>query len=246
MLLGLLFFISGCGASAQQSVILNISAASSLQESLTEIAQLYMEENHHVEVRLNFAGSNVLKTQVAEGFDVDIFLSAHVDQYTQLQELGMVAKGDPFTKNDVVLISSSESVQSFGDIANEGVRLIFANATVPIGIYTEDILAMVEVDNPGFRAAVEENVISRAENVRQVLTKVSIQEGDAAFVYRTDITEPVQDSVTVIELPEEYQVTSDFYIMLVERNKIQEEAISFYQFILSEAAQQILANHGFQ
>ena len=237
--------LAGCQTNLTQIEFV-VSAASSLQESLTEIASLYMENNPGVNIRLNFAGSNVLQRQIQEGFDVDVFLSAHKIPYTELRDVGLVALGEVFSRNELILVSNSDRVQSLYDIANEDVSLIFANESVPIGRYTAEVIAKVNQNNAGFKDSVINNVVTRADNVRQVLLNVSLGEGDAAFVYRTDIAALDVDNLIVIELPYQYQIITELYLMLIERAEIKKEAIDFYQFILSEYGQEVLRRHGFR
>jgi len=80
--------------------------------------------------------------------------------------------------------------------------------------------------------------------VAQVLLKVKLGEGDGAFVYQTDVWN-AKSSLTVIELPAAYQVTSEFYLALLKEREIKEEARHFYDFILSDTGQEVLAQHGF-
>lgn len=237
--------LTGCQSNSNQ-IELFVSGASSLQESLTEIARLYMKDNPDVNIRLNFAGSNVLQRQIQEGFDVDIFLSAHRIPYIELSNVGLVASGEVFARNELVLVSSSDRVQYFHDIANAGVSLIFANESVPIGIYTAEVISNINQNRSGFKDAVLNNIVTRAENVRQVLLQVSLGEGDAAFVYRTDVTASDSDNLIVIELPYEYQIVTELYLVLIDRDEIKESALDFYQFILSNAGQEVLQYYGFR
>jgi|GEM_PF-1598238 len=237
--------LAGCTTNSNQTELF-VSAASSLQESLTEIANIYMSENPTVNINLNFAGSNVLQRQIQEGFEVDVFLSAHKTPYLELRNVGLVAPGEIFARNELVLVSSSERVQYFYDIANKGVSLIFANESVPIGIYTAEVINAVDQNHAGFKYAVINNVITRGENVRQVLLQVSLGEGEAAFVYRTDAIASDSDNLTVIELPEQYQIINEFYLALVTRGEIKEEARDFFEFVLSTTGQEVLQSHGFK
>lgn len=239
-----MLMMTGCGNA--NSTIIYVSAASSLQESLQEAVVLFNEKHPDVEVRLNFAGSNVLRRQIEEGFGVDVFLSAHFIPFDELDQIGLVAEGQRFVQNSVVLVASDESIRSISDLTNEGVSIILANENVPIGIYSREIIAMVDNSNTGFAEAVLANVVSQGENVRQVLMQVVLQEGDVAFVYRTDITPDVEDEVIIIELPEAYQVTTNIYVALINQENIGDSASLFYEFILSDSSREVFFNHGFR
>jgi len=143
-----ILLLVGCSAPQEE---LYIFAASSLQDSLEEMATLYKKQYPDVSLHFNFAGSNILKGQIIEGFEADLFLSAHVTQYEALVELERVEKGEIFARNQVVLVSSSDAIESFYDLANDGVSLIFANDAVPIGVYTEFILEQVDAIIQGLK-----------------------------------------------------------------------------------------------
>lgn len=246
VLLSTLFLgLTGCQSNTE-TIELNVSAASSLQESVTELAELFMEEHPHVTIRLNFAGSNQLQQQIAEGFPVDVFLSAHLEPVENLVEVHLVKQYVPFTTSPVVLVTSIPEITTIYDLANEYINLIFASENVPIGIYTDLILNHIDLERARFREDVLNNVISRAANVRQALLYVAIGEADATFVYLTDLTDEVLEDVTVIELPQPYQVVGTFYLALIDQEKISDMAHMFYEFVLSNAGQEILSQHGFR
>ena len=240
----LFMLLTGCQVNESPNELF-ISVAASLQESLEELVVLFEEIHPETQVHLNFGGSNVLKRQIVEGFEVDLFLSAHVEQVEELMNLDRVERRDPFARNEVVLVASSEKIQVFEDIANVGVRLIFANEAVPIGVYSQEILTKVEEESPGFKEMTLANVISKEDNVRQVLLKVSLGEGDGAFVYRTDAL-VAENTLKVIELPEAYGVESELYMALLKADEIKAEARDFYEFILEPIGQEVFRKHGFQ
>jgi len=225
---------------------LHVSAAASLQESATELAELFMQAHPQVTIRLNFAGSNQLQQQIVEGLPADLFLSAHVTPYRLLTEAGFVNQGAPFAQTPVILVASTTQINTIYDLANPDTELIFAGAEVPIGIYTDVILNKVDLNQPGFSDAVLANVISRAANVRQALLYVTLGESDATFVYRSDLTAATRDAVQIIELPLEYQEMGTFYLALIEQTDICEMAVKFYDFILSQAGREVLERHGFE
>lgn len=238
------FSLSGCVSTGSENYIV-ISAASSLQESLEELVRLYKKETPQINFRLNFGGSHILKQQIIEGFKVDLFLSAHVDYFEQLVELGFVEQGQVFAQNEVVLITNNNYIQRVEDLTNENLRLIFAHKYVPIGSYTQDILNKINKNQPGFKESVLSNVISKEENVRQVLLKISLGEGDAGFVYKTDAL-IADNSIRFIELPEEYKLVTELYISLLKRGERNIDAYNFYNFVLGEIGQEVLSRYGFK
>ena len=83
-----LCMVSALGASAfaeaEEPVELVVFAAASMTETLTEIADLYKEVAPNVTLVYNFDSSGTLKTQIQEGADCDVFISAAPKQMNQL------------------------------------------------------------------------------------------------------------------------------------------------------------------
>ena len=187
---------------AGESVELIVFAAASLTETLNAIAQDYSVENPGVTFRFNFDSSGTLKTQIQEGADCDLFLSAGQKQMNQLD---ITASADVNTEgldfvdsdsrvdlleNKVVLCvpeNSDHGIDSFDSLAEhlkaEDILFCMGNSDVPVGQYTQKILAYYELDEAALAAA---GVITYGSNVKEVTTQVSEASVDAGVVYCTD------------------------------------------------------------
>ncbi|MFQ7546738.1 MAG: molybdate ABC transporter substrate-binding protein, partial [Turicibacter sp.] len=132
------------------------------------------------------------------------------------------------------------------DLAKPNLQVVLANESVPIGQYAASIIDSIDENEPGFKAGVDHNIVSREENVRQVLMKITLNEGDAAFVYQTDLTPDVNDQVTVVYLPNEYDVISEYYMGIIKQNEVKKEAEQLYDYILSDAGQEVLKSYGYE
>ena len=97
----------------------------------------------------------------------------------------------------------------------------------------------------GFRAAVEARVVSREMNVRQVLSKVTLGEADAAIVYRTDAAAAGRD-IEVMPIPVELNAIAEYPVAVVEHAREPGLAREFVDLLLSPAGQETLARFGFQ
>ena len=71
-------------ASALAETELIVFAAASMTETMTTIADMYQAENPDVKVTYNFDSSGTLKTQIQEGADCDLFISAAQKQMNQM------------------------------------------------------------------------------------------------------------------------------------------------------------------
>ncbi len=177
--------LAGC-RKKQEPVTLNVFAAASLTESLNEIAVLYKAKNPALTLSFNYDSSGKLQTQIENGAEADIFISAAVKQMNTLADGGFV---DTATKKDlllnrVVLIvpgNSSRGITSYNDVPTDKVSLIaLGNSAVPCGQYAEEIFKSL-----GVWEAIQPK-ISFGENVKEILSQVESASVDAGVVYSTD------------------------------------------------------------
>ena len=195
---------SSAAASSQaaQSVELIVFAAASLTETLTAIGETYSAENPGVTFRFNFDSSGTLKTQIQEGADCDVFISAGQKQLNQLDSTASAdvnTEGLDFVDSDsrvdllenkVVLCvpeGSDKGIDSFDALAEhlkaEDILFCMGNSDVPVGQYTQKILAYYDLDEAALAAA---GVITYGSNVKEVTTQVTEGSVDAGVVYCTD------------------------------------------------------------
>ena len=187
---------------AGESVELIVFAAASLTETLNAIAQDYSVENPGVTFRFNFDSSGTLKTQIQEGADCDLFLSAGQKQMNQLDITASADVNtdgldfvDPSTRvdlleNKVVLCvpeGSDKGIDSFDALAEhlkaQDILFCMGNSDVPVGQYTQKILAYYDLDEEALAAA---GVITYGSNVKEVTTQITEASVDAGVVYCTD------------------------------------------------------------
>ena len=195
---------SSAAASSQaaQSVELIVFAAASLTETLTAIGEIYSAENPGVTFSFNFDSSGTLKTQIQEGADCDLFISAGQKQMNQLDSTASAdvnTEGPDFVDSDsrvdllenkVILCvpeNGDKGIDSFDSLAEHlkagDILFCMGNSDVPVGQYTQKILAYYDLDEEALAAA---GVITYGSNVKEVTTQITEASVDAGVVYCTD------------------------------------------------------------
>ena len=171
-----------------ESVQLTVFAAASLTETLNEISEQYKTVAPNVELVFNFDSSGTLKTQIKEGADCDLFLSAAQKQMNALQDEDLINTDTwiDLLENKVVLAvpeGNPADIQSFEDIGTDKCKLVaLGNDDVPVGSYSIEILT-----NLGILDELESgNKITYGSNVKEVTTQISEGSVDAGVVYCTD------------------------------------------------------------
>jgi molybdate transport system substrate-binding protein len=131
----------------------------------------------------SFAGSNTLALQIRQGAPADVFASAAPSYTRELYRDGLVEKPRFLAFNRLALIvpaGNPAGMKTVYDVAKHGVKLVVANARVPVGAYTRTVLA-----NLGITSALQ-NVVSQESDVKGVVGKVALGQADAGFAYVTD------------------------------------------------------------
>lgn len=231
---------------------LAVFAAASLTDAFEELGTAFETTYPGAEITYNFAGSQQLAAQLSEGAPADVFASANIRQMEVATEGGRIVSGtaQAFARNRLVVITPSDNpagIATLQDLAQPGLKLILADRAVPVGQYSLDVLAKASA-LPGYTEAysptVLANVVSYEENVRSVLTKVALGEGDAGIVYTTDAA-LAADQLRQIAIPDALNTIASYPIAPVADSANPALAEAFIAFVLSPDGQAILAKYGF-
>jgi molybdate transport system substrate-binding protein len=242
-----------------EPVELIVFGAASMTETLTELGNKYMEANKNVTIIFNFDSSGTLKTQIQEGADVDIFISAGQKQMNQLditasteintEGLDFVLQGSRFDilENKVALAvpeGNPANINSYDDLVaglkDGSVLLAMGNADVPVGQYTQKILKYFSLNEEELAAA---GVITYGSNVKEVTTQVSESTVDCGIIYQTDA---FSAGLTVVDTATAEMCGQVIYpaaIMNVSKNV--EAAKAFLEFLTSAEADAVFEKVGF-
>lgn len=201
----------------------------------------------------NFAGSQQLVQQLAQGAPADVLASADRMQMDAAVQAGRVISGTvrKLGGNHLVVIApqgNPANLQELKDLAKPGLKIVLAAQEVPAGKYALNFLAKASQD-PEFGASYKDNVlknvVSYEENVRAVLSKVLLGEADAGVVYSTDAFSANHGKLDLIKIPAKLNVEANYWIAPVAGNRQAELAEAFVAYTLSPTSQGILADHGF-
>jgi molybdate transport system substrate-binding protein len=230
------FAVSGAAArpdgahSAKATV--TVYAAASLTDAFPKIAP---------SAKFSFAGSNALATQIRKGAPADVFASANMTLPKGLNKDGFCSKPVVFTRNTLVVIvpkSNPANIHSVYDLRKPGVKVVIAASGVPVGSYTLQVLKNMNL------SSVLANVVSKETDVREVLAKIALGEGDAGFVYSTD-ARTVPGKVKTVKIPAWAQPKVQYGICTVSASNNKAAAAAFIKKVLSKKGQKILRSYGF-
>jgi molybdate transport system substrate-binding protein len=234
-------------APVQQEDKLVVFAAASLRDAFQAAGEAFEAAHPGAAIRFNFAGSQELRTQIEQGAPADVFASADPKHMHELLSAKRVGTPQTFARNEPVMVVASEEAEAlvaFADLARAN-KIVVGVPEVPIGRYALQILDNATASlGADFRARVEAHVVSRELNVKQVLSKVTLGEAEAAIVYRTDANN-LQAGVSVVTIPSELNVVAEYPIASVSAAEHPQLAAAWVEFVLSPAGQDILRQAGF-
>ena len=246
-------------AASGESVELIVFAAASLTETLNAIAETYSAENPGVTFSFNFDSSGTLKTQIQEGADCDLFISAGQKQMNQLDSTASTdvnTEGLDFVDSDsrvdllenkVVLCvpeNGDKGIDSFDSLAEHlkagDILFCMGNSDVPVGQYTQKILAYYDLDEEALAAA---GVITYGSNVKEVTTQITEASVDAGVVYCTDA---YSAGLTPVDEATKEMCGQVIYPAAVMKNALHAEAAKeFLAYLRTDKAASVFESVGF-
>ena len=257
------FLFAGCNTiknDNKNTEKLVIFAAASMTETLTEISKNYKENNNNVDIIFNFDSSGTLKTQIEEGAECDIFISAAPKQMDQLDinadksiNKNSIDKIDTDTRfnlleNKVVLVVSdieNKKVDSYIDLINKlknnEVTLSIGNEDVPVGQYTQKIFNYFGLTDDYIKNNI--HTISYGSNVKEVTTQVKEKVVDCGIVYGTDA---YSANLDVVDSATKEMCGQVIYpIAILKEAKQKELAEDFINYLKTDESKNIFSSVGF-
>jgi molybdate transport system substrate-binding protein len=263
LVLPLLSGVTSCSqkkAPAQaQNAELIVFAAASMTETMEQIAELYKMKAPNVKLTYNFDSSGTLKTQIQEGAECDVFISAGQRQMDQLDSaasasvntegLDFVLQGTRtnFLENKVTLCvpkGNPAEIKNFADLAdklaNGNILFAMGNSDVPVGQYTQRILKFFNLDE---KQLANGGKITYGTNVKEVTTQISASSVSCGVVYCTDAYSAGLEIVDYATVEMCGQVIYPAAIMKTGKNP--DAAAAFLEYLKTDEALAVFEKVGF-
>ena len=269
--LALVFSLAACGSKTDdtntddtkgdanaESVDLVVFAAASMTETLTEIAEMYKEVAPNVNITYNFDSSGKLLTQISEGADCDLFISAAPKQMNAMDgsliddkdknpdglDLIVTDSRINLLENKVTLAvpeGNPKGVESFDQLAellkSGTVMLAIGNSDVPVGQYTQKIFAYYGLDEAALTKC-----LTYGNNVKEVTTQVSEASTDCGIIYATDA---YSAGLTVVDSATAEMCGQVIYPAAVLKGEKEEAAQAFLDYLQTADAMSVFESVGF-
>ena len=260
--------LTACGGSADtdsttddttettaEPVELHVFAAASMQESLDQVIEAYKAVAPEVAVVATYDSSGTLKTQIQEGADCDVFISAAPKQMNQLDAEGGEENTEgldlvnsatrlDLLENKVTLAvpeGNPKGIESFDQLAellkSGDVLLAIGNSDVPVGQYTQKIFAYYGLDEAALT-----DCLTYGNNVKEVTTQVSEASTDCGIIYATDA---YSAGLTVVDSATAEMCGQVIYPAAVLKGEKEEVAQAFLDYLQTADAISVFESVGF-
>jgi molybdate transport system substrate-binding protein len=221
---------------------INMSAAASLREVITELSGTFAKKNPDVKFLNNFGASGALAKQIENGAPADLFFSANVEWMDYLKERNLVdEKNIAIFAHNVLVFAGKPGlkVDSLQDVTKLEKVAIGSPKSVPAGEYAMQAFKKVGIDKQ------LESKLVMARDVRECLLYADRGEVDGAFVYKTDAEEMAKNVKVLFIVPQEFYPRVTYPMGLTVAGMKKAEAAAFFKFLQSAEAKAVLTKHGF-
>ena len=246
------------GDANAESVDLVVFAAASMTETLTQIAEMYKEVAPNVNITYNFDSSGKLLTQISEGADCDLFISAAPQQMNAMDgsliddkdknpdglDLIVTDSRINLLENKVTLAvpeGNPKGIESFDQLAellkSGDIMLAIGNSDVPVGQYTEKIFACYGLDEAALT-----DCLTYGNNVKEGTTQVSEASTDCGIIYATDA---YSAGLTVVDSATAEMCGQVIYPAAILKGEKEEAAQAFLDYLQTADAMSVFESGGF-
>lgn len=238
-MLGLVLAGGACGDGDEKSTgEVTVFAAASLTEAFGDLGRAFEAAYAGSKITFSFGASSTLSQQVIQDAPADVLATADEASLQRVVDAGAATGPTVFARNRLELAvgkGNPKGLARLEDLARPGIVFVLCAPEVPCGRFGAKALA---------GAGVTAKPRSFEENVKAVLTKVSLGEADAGIVYVTDVRS-AGGRVEGVAIPEHQNVLASYPIAVLKDSKNPDGARAFVDFVLSDAGRRVLAGYGF-
>jgi molybdate transport system substrate-binding protein len=241
---------SAATGSAAPLASLTIYAAASLKGALDKAKAAWETAYPGSKLTISTDSSAAIETQIEQGAPADVFLSADTANPKKLVDKGLAAGAAVnFAGNNLTVIvptANPAGIKTPVDLAKPGVKVIAAGNAVPITKYATQLVANLAKESgysSDFVSAYTANIASKEDNVKAVVAKIELGEGDAGIVYVTDAR--ASTKVKTIDVPDSANVPATYAGVVVKASANPSSGQAFLDWFAGADGQKILAGFGF-
>jgi molybdate transport system substrate-binding protein len=246
----LMLALAGCGgggtsggagqsSAPAQGQTLNVFAAASLKDTFGTLEKQFEQANPGTDVKLTFAGSSDLATQINNGAPADVFASADDNNMKKVTDPGLTAAApQKFATNTLQIAVANgdpKGIKTLQDLANPANKVVLCAPQVPCGSAAQKVEKAANVDI---------KPVSEEQDVKSVLSKVSSGNADAGLVYVTDVTAS-KGQVQGVTFPEASKAVNNYPIAVLKNSQNADLANKWVQLVTGAQGQQVLKAAGF-
>jgi molybdate transport system substrate-binding protein len=229
----------GGGESKDSQRGLIVLAAASLTEVFQSLEEPFTVLHPNASPKFSFQSSSTLVAQVEQGVPADVTATADEETMGQLETAGLLEEPPQiFALNELTIIveaGNPQNVQDLADLADPSLKVVLAAEEVPAGAYARQSLDA---------AGVDVQPVSLEEDVKAVVSKVSLGEADAGIVYVTDV-KAAGATVGSVPIPQEHNVVARYPIAVLKDAPNGNHGEDFVDLVLSEDGREALTEAGF-
>jgi molybdate transport system substrate-binding protein len=219
---------------------LQVSAASSLTEAFTELGERFEATHPDLDVVFNFAASSALAEQVNQGSPADLVATADEANMAKIIDAGSAADPTTIARNRLAIIvgkGNPKGISGLADLGKRGVVFVVCAPEAPCGKFAAAALT---------KAHVSATPASLEENVKAVVSRVTLGEADAGIVFATDVQAAGDRAEGVdIDIADDPNLEAVYPIATTTQASNAEAADTWIEFVLSDEGQAVLASFGF-
>ena len=228
-------------SATEDTIEINVLAAASLSNAFSAAAESFSRTNTNISVRLSFAGSSALASQILAGAPMDVVAMADNINMEKVRAGNAIdaTSVKTFARNRLAIITAQgnpRSIASIRDLASPRLTVVLCDTSQPCGRYADQMFE---------RAGLSITPASRENSVTGVISRVRTGEADAGIAYISDAV--ANTDISAVSIPDADNVLAEYPIAIATQPSSgnASAAQAFMKFIMSPEGQTILKNAGF-